>query len=40
LVSEKVLQENILTTGRKIMEYAKIGVPQFDGKTMPSGEEG
>jgi hypothetical protein len=31
LVSEQVLQENSLTTGRKIMEYAKIGVPQFDG---------
>jgi hypothetical protein len=32
LVSELVLQENSLTIGRKIMEYANIGVPQFDGK--------
>jgi hypothetical protein len=32
LVSEKVLQENSLTTGRKIMEYTKIGVPMFDGQ--------
>jgi hypothetical protein len=29
LVSERVLQENNLTTGRKIIEYAKIEVPQL-----------
>jgi hypothetical protein len=31
LVSYKVLQENNLINGRKTMDYAKIGVPQFDG---------
>jgi hypothetical protein len=31
LVSKQVLQENNLTTGRKIMEYAKIGALIFDG---------
>jgi hypothetical protein len=32
LVSEKVPSGNILTTGRKIMEYTMSGVPQFDGQ--------
>jgi hypothetical protein len=27
----RFLQENSLTTRRKIMEYANIGIPQFDG---------
>jgi hypothetical protein len=40
LVSKQVLQENSLTIGRMIMEYAKIGVPQFDGRTTPSIAEG
>jgi hypothetical protein len=31
LVSEKVFQENSLTTGRRILEYPKIGAPIFNG---------
>jgi hypothetical protein len=38
LVLERVLQQNILTTRRKFMEYAEIRVPQFDGQNVLSYE--